>query len=39
MENLEQSVYEVPQLVEVGDYHDLTLGKGFPLFDFFVAFD
>jgi hypothetical protein len=39
MENVEQFVYEAPQLVEVGDYSELTMGVGFPFLDLFVAFD
>ncbi|MEU2793347.1 MULTISPECIES: lasso RiPP family leader peptide-containing protein [unclassified Streptomyces] len=31
--------YEAPQLVELGDYEDLTRGVGFPLADFFIHFD
>lgn len=31
--------YEVPQLVELGNFDDLTRGVGFPLADFFIHFD
>ncbi|WP_285503182.1 lasso RiPP family leader peptide-containing protein [Actinokineospora sp. NBRC 105648] len=37
MEN--ELTYEAPQLVELGDYDDLTRGVGFPLADFFIHFD
>lgn len=31
--------YEVPELMELGDYDDLTRGVGIPLADFFIHFD
>ncbi|WP_326615714.1 lasso RiPP family leader peptide-containing protein [Streptomyces decoyicus] len=41
MENMETetAAYEVPELVELGDYDDLTRGVGIPLADFFIHFD
>lgn len=37
MQETTDQVYETPELAEIGDYADLTLGKGGSRADFFMG--